>query len=99
MQDGYSYKISTASCSTSGDRVWNRNAYAFEGISFDSCNGHPDVSSKCIIFSSFVSLLFSFEIFTGAYHNHIDPSCLYTKSSSSHSPILGWMLDGYPIYG
>ena len=21
--------------------VWHRNAYFFEGISFDSCNGHP----------------------------------------------------------
>ena len=74
MQDGYSYTTSTATFSTSGDGIWQRNAYVFEGVSFDSCNGHPDVN--------------------GAYHNHIDPICLYTKSSSTHSPIIGWMLDG-----
>ena len=79
MQDGYSYDTSTSSCSTSGSGVWNRNAYAFEGISFDSCFGHPVQSS--------------------AYHNHLDPKCLYTKDSTKHSPIIGWMLDGYPIYG
>ena len=26
--------------------VWQRNAYAYEGISFDSCGGHPDPSSS-----------------------------------------------------
>ena len=77
MQDGYSWKVSTSSFSTNGDGVWQRNAYTYEGISFD--NGHPDVNS--------------------AYHNHIDPTCLYTKSSSTHSPLIGWMLDGYPLYG
>jgi hypothetical protein len=64
---------------TSGDGVWNRNAYVYEGVSFDSCYGHPDGSGK--------------------YHNHVDPVCLYTKNSSAHSPIIGWMLDGFPLYG
>ena len=48
MQDGYSYKISTSTCTTNGDGIWQRNAYAYEGISFDSCNGHPDSSSNLI---------------------------------------------------
>lgn len=59
--------------------VWFQNAFAFEGTSFDSCNGHPDGMSR--------------------YHTHVNPVCLYTSSSSSHSPLLGFMLDGYPIYG
>jgi len=59
--------------------VWNRNAYYWEGESFDSCKGHADQS--------------------GTYHNHIDPSCMYTKSSSTHSPIIGFAFDGFPIYG
>ena len=79
MQDGYSYNTATGTFTTSGSNVWQRNAYVYEGISFDKCNGHPDQSS--------------------AYHNHIDPTCLYTKSSTTHSPIIGWLLDGYPIYG
>ena len=56
----------------------------WEGVSFDACGGHPDGF--------------------GAYHNHINPVCQYgyVKSSSvptSHSPIIGYMFDSYPIYG
>ena len=36
----------------------------------------------------------------GIYHNHVVPICLYTLNvSSTHSPIVGWSFDGYPIYG
>jgi hypothetical protein len=35
----------------------------------------------------------------GAYHYHSDPSLLYNKISTQHSPIVGWSFDGYPIYG
>ena len=69
MEDGYSYTCSSQSFSTSGSNIWQRNAYVYEGVSFDSCNGHPDGSS--------------------AYHNHIDPKCLYNKTSTAHSPIIG----------
>lgn len=59
--------------------IWKRNAYVFEGISFDGCKGHPDQN--------------------GEYHHHISPDCLYSKSSSVHSPLLGFTFDGVPIYG
>ena len=59
--------------------IWNRNAYYWEGISFDSCNGHPDGM--------------------GEYHHHANPKCLYTVSSTTHSPVIGFAFDGYPIYG
>ena len=36
---------------------------------------------------------------SGTYHHHVNPNCMYTPSSSSHSPIIGWAYDGYPIYG
>ena len=35
----------------------------------------------------------------GAYHYHINMKKLYTPSSSQHSPLLGYMFDGFPIYG
>lgn len=36
----------------------------------------------------------------GVYHNHVNPKCLYdTTNSSKHSPIIGFMFDGYPLYG
>ena len=37
---------------------------------------------------------------TGEYHHHVSPKCLYDATDSTHhSPIIGYMLDGYPIYG
>jgi hypothetical protein len=36
----------------------------------------------------------------GQYHHHVDPSPLHTISaSSSHSPLIGYAFDGYPVYG
>jgi hypothetical protein len=35
----------------------------------------------------------------GAYHYHATPLKLYSDPSTSHSPIIGYALDGYPIYG
>jgi hypothetical protein len=33
------------------------------------------------------------------YHYHANPSTLYADPSSAHSPIIGWAIDGYPVYG
>ncbi|KAJ3282371.1 hypothetical protein HDU79_009962, partial [Rhizoclosmatium sp. JEL0117] len=33
------------------------------------------------------------------YHNHQDPLCLYDHAASGHSPLVGFALDGYGIYG
>ena len=36
----------------------------------------------------------------GEYHHHVNPTCLYNdKDSTHHSPIIGYMFDGYPVYG
>ena len=36
----------------------------------------------------------------GAYHNHVNPSCLYNSTLTTvHSPIIGYAFDGYPVYG
>jgi hypothetical protein len=35
----------------------------------------------------------------GAYHYHATPFRLYSDPSTSHSPIIGYALDGYPVYG
>jgi len=35
----------------------------------------------------------------GKFYYHSDPTLLYTKNSSQHSPILGYAFDGWPIYG
>jgi hypothetical protein len=35
----------------------------------------------------------------GKYHYHANPKKLYTYPATAHSPIIGYALDGYPIYG
>jgi hypothetical protein len=35
----------------------------------------------------------------GAYHSHATPFHLYSNDSTVHSPIVGFAIDGYPIYG
>ncbi|MCH2023107.1 MAG: YHYH protein [Saprospiraceae bacterium] len=35
----------------------------------------------------------------GTYHLHANPKAHYTDPSSTHSPIVGFSFDGYPIYG
>jgi hypothetical protein len=36
---------------------------------------------------------------SGAYGYYADPKCIYADTVGSHSPKLGYALDGYPIYG
>jgi YHYH protein/Secretion system C-terminal sorting domain len=33
------------------------------------------------------------------YHYHATPVSLYPGSTTTHSPIVGWSFDGFPIYG
>lgn len=34
-----------------------------------------------------------------SYHYHINMKKLYSPDSTAHSPLLGYMFDGYPLYG
>ena len=34
-----------------------------------------------------------------SYHYHINMKKLYSPDTTAHSPILGYMFDGYPLYG
>ena len=66
--------------------VWSRNAYFFEAYSFDTAIGHASVGTGTVV--------------NGLYHHHALP-VLYGNASvtTSHSPLLGFAFDGYPIYG
>ena len=61
-------------------------AYA-EGFSFDQCGCHAAPSK------AFTPL---------PYHCHVPPSCLLQQlgqTDTAHSPQIGWMADGFPLYG
>ena len=66
--------------------VWYRNAYFFEAYSFDSCIGHASAGTGTVQ--------------DGLYHHHALPTCFSTASATTtHSPLLGFAFDGFPIYG
>src|SRR6218665_911877 len=36
----------------------------------------------------------------GEYHHHVSPKCLYNMNNTqSHSPLIGYAFDGFPVYG
>ena len=60
------------------------SASYLEGHTFDPCGGHSSSSSSA------------------SYHYHNAPSCLLAQlgmTAGSHSPQVGWMADGFPLYG
>jgi hypothetical protein len=68
-----------------GDGIWRRNAIYAEVFTFDPCNAHQPGSGEYHIVGANVGTA----------------SATYTESTGihTHSPILGWAFDGYPVYG
>jgi len=84
----------------SGDGIWRRNAYYGEFLTFDSCLGHQPGSGQYHYHVSPICL-------RGELNDNVTIvrtgriGSVYAEQTSNlhHSPILGWALDGYPIYG
>jgi hypothetical protein len=76
---------------------WNRDAYVNEGVTFDSANAHQPNSGQYHYHANPPALRY----FLGDHVNFDAATDTYSEatSSPSHSPILGWVQDGYPIYG
>lgn len=81
-----------------GDHIWNRDAFVNEGITFDASFGHQQQSGVYHYHAEPIALRYllgdhvDFNPVTKTYHES-------TSALVKHSPILGWMRDGYPIYG
>jgi hypothetical protein len=76
---------------------WNRDAYVNEGVTFDSANAHQPQSGQYHYHANPPALRY----FLGDHVNFSATAGTYSEAtnSPSHSPILGWVADGYPIYG
>lgn len=85
---------------SAGDGIWRRNAYYGELLTFDSCVGHQPgngqyhyhASPSCLRAQLGDNIQILRTGRTGATYAEL-------ASGWKHSPILGWALDGYPIYG
>ena len=81
-----------------GDRIWNRDAYVNERVTFDAALGHQQQFGTYHYHAEPVALRYllgdhvDFDTATKTYHES-------TSAPARHSPIVGWMYDGYPIYG
>jgi hypothetical protein len=81
-----------------GDRIWNRDAFLNESRTFDAAYAHQQQWGTYHYHSQPIALRYllgdhvDFDATTKTYHE--------SKSApTKHSPIIGWMQDGYPLYG
>ncbi|MCH1506482.1 MAG: sulfatase-like hydrolase/transferase [Verrucomicrobiales bacterium] len=101
-RDAFSYDTSSGVDQTprqvqgvDGDDVWNRDAFINEGVTFDRGNAHQ-AGSHYHYHSNPPGL----RHVLGDSVDHDSESNTYTENfNGQHSPILGWVRDGYPIYG
>jgi hypothetical protein len=100
-RDAFSYDTSAGVDQTprqvqgvDGDDVWNRDAYINEGVTFDRSNAHQAGS-----YYHYHANPPGLRHVLGDSVDYDEESNTYTKSfNGQHSPILGWVRDGYPIY-
>ena len=77
---------------------WNSDAYVTEGPTFDAGLGHPEARGIHHYHANPIALRYQL-----GDHVDVDPTTkTYSESTTPvtrHSPILGWVNDGFPIYG
>lgn len=101
-RDGVSYKSSSGTdaggpLGGTGDGIWNRDAIIAEKSGFDCSKGHPAMGnyhhhqnpSAYNLDLSVISNVCNLYAADG----------LYAIDSTTHSPLIGFAYDGFPIYG
>lgn len=80
-----------------GDGVWNREAYANEGVTFDPAFAHQAMTNHHYHANA--------PAVRHQLGDHVDfdpVTKLYTERTTAptvHSPIVAWLADGLPVYG
>ena len=103
--DGFSYSfVNSKDASPNagigpGDGVWNRDAWPNEKISFDFAQNHPQPSGQ---YHAHVTA-FGTRYLLGDNVLYNETTKEYSENTSTtvfkHSPIIGWINDGLPLYG
>lgn len=82
----------------SGTGYWNRDAYVNEGATFDPGNAHQQNTGTYHYHANPIALRYQL----GDHVNFDSSNKTYSESTNvvtKHSPLLGWVGDGSPIYG
>jgi arylsulfatase A-like enzyme len=79
-----------------GDDIWNRDAYVNESVTFDAANAHQagfnyHYHANPPALRHLLGDAVDYDANTNTYTELPNPT--------RHSPILGWVRDGFPIYG
>ncbi len=88
----------TGSNESQGTGYWTRDAYINEGYGFDPYQGHSSPAGAYHYHANPQGLRY-------LLNDHVDykpATKTYSESTNvvtKHSPIIGWMRDGYPLYG
>lgn len=103
--DGFSYSVSHAQDATPiagigvGDGIWNRDAWTNEYGSFDYAFNHPQPSGQYHAHADPLAVRY----LVGDNVNYDSSTKKYAENTSTttfkHSPIIGWIADGLPLYG
>lgn len=84
----------------SGDGIWRRNAFWGEIQTFDSCMGHQPGSGDYHHHANPICLRAQLGDNVEAVTTNRNGTTYREKAAAfTHSPILGWAFDGYPVYG
>lgn len=80
-----------------GDGVWNREAYANEGQTFDPAYAHQAMTNH-----HYHANAPAVRYLLGDHVDFNPATKLYSESTgpvTAHSPIVAWLADGLPVYG
>jgi len=95
--DAY-YWDGTADVSNGSSGSWNRDAYVNEGPTFDPAYAHQQNTGTYHYHADPIALRY----LLGDHVTYNSSTKTYSESTAAvteHSPILGWVADGYPVYG
>jgi len=83
-----------------GDGIWRRNAFWGEFQTFDACVGHQPGSGDYHHHANPICLRAQLNDNLELMRNSRTGQIFSEKTAPwTHSPILGWAIDGFPIYG
>jgi hypothetical protein len=84
--------------SGNGTGYWNREAYRNEGATFDPGYAHQENTGTHHYHANPIALRHLLDDHV-EYNAATDTYTEATNAVTKHSPILGWVRDGYPVYG